>query len=105
MSYSVVNAIFSTSSKSEPHSTVPISPQTKAVTIVLLVLSVSFLTGGVEPRAEFLEDGIVICIWMALATMMLIIFTNACLNVTGGRVQAESDCSGTEDKHMGQAAS
>jgi hypothetical protein len=194
MSYSVVNAIFSTSPKSEPHSSVPISPQTKAVTIVLLVLSVSFLMVwaafcsphkylplaglgifygfilsypaitllgprlqsaiggllggislgnisskiaygtttiraisqfcattvkdlliilGVEPKAEFLEDGIVICIWMALATMILVIFTNACLNVTRGCIDATSDSvtvplrtvSGPAEKHMEQAAS
>jgi hypothetical protein len=31
------------------------------------------------PGTQFLEDGIVICIWMALVTMFLIIATNAYL--------------------------
>ncbi|MGC2744329.1 MAG: hypothetical protein WA672_14160, partial [Candidatus Angelobacter sp.] len=37
-----------------------------------------------DPKAQSLEDGIVVCIWMALVTMFLIIATNAYLgdNVT-----------------------
>lgn len=59
-----------------------------------------------DPKAQSLEDGIVLCVWMALVTMFLIIATNAYLedNVTSTSATPIKPALAPPDNAMGHAA-
>jgi len=45
----------------------------------------------VAGKTQFLEDGVVLCIWMAIVTMFLLVATNACLGESTTAAKTDAD--------------